>query len=254
MADRFPLSVVVITKNEEKNISNCLDSASWADDIVVLDDHSSDKTIDIAKKYTDKVFQRKMDIEGRHRNHAYSLAKNQWILSLDADERISPELKDEITRILSDGTNCNGFTIPRRNYIGNYWIRYGGWYPSPQLRLFRKDKFKYEEVEVHPRAFMEDPRGQLNSDIIHYSYRDFSDFLSKLNRQTTLEAKKWVKDNRKIGFGKAFWRSIDRFFRAYVGKKGYKDGFIGFTLAIFAGLYQTISYAKFWEMKNCAKH
>jgi len=248
--EKVRLSVVVITKNEERNIIDCLESAKWADDIVVLDDNSTDKTVELAKKYTNKVYQSKMDVEGKHRNYAYSLAKNEWILSLDADERVTPELKKEIEDVLKNGTNCNGFAIPRRNFIGDYWIKYGGWYPSAQLRLFRKDKFKYEEVEVHPRAFMDDPRGQLKSDIIHYSYRDFSDFTRKLDRLTTLEATKWFKENRKIGLGKSLWRAFDRFWRSYFSKNGRKDGFIGFMLAVFAGMYQILSYAKYWEMKN----
>ena len=187
------LSVVVLTKNEAENIEDCLKSIShWADEIIVVDDESKDATLEIVKKYTDKVYIKRMDIEGKHRNWAYSQASNQWVLSLDSDERLTPELKQEIEEVLKKTTPCNGFTIPRRNYIGNYWVRYAGWYPSPQLRLFRKDKFRYEEVQVHPRAFMDDPCGHLTKDIIHYSYKDLEDFLAKLNRQTTWEAKKSI--------------------------------------------------------------
>ncbi|MBU1864746.1 MAG: glycosyltransferase family 2 protein, partial [Candidatus Omnitrophica bacterium] len=145
------LTVVVLTKNEEKNIARCLDSvAGWANEIVAVDDESSDRTIDIASRYTGRIITRKMDIEGRHRNFAYAQARNLWVLSLDADEVVSDELKREIKEVLGKHTECNGFTIPRRNFIGDYWVRYGGWYPSPQLKLFRKDKFRYEEVGVHP--------------------------------------------------------------------------------------------------------
>ena len=190
-----------------------------------------------------------MDIEGRHRNWAYSQAKNHWVLSLDADERVTPELKEEIAQVLPE-TTCQGYTIPRRNFIGDYWLRYGGQYPSAQLRLFQKDKFRYEEVEVHPRAFLEGETGHLKCDMLHYSYRDFGHFMSKLNNQTTLEAKKWIQTNREMTFGKAFWRMIDRFPRAYLRKKGYKDGFYGFMSAFFGSLYQIVSYAKYWEMKR----
>lgn len=250
MSEKAPVSVVVITKNEERNIVDCLESAKWADEIVVLDDCSTDKTVELAKKYTDKVYQRKMDIEGRHRNYAYSLAKNKWVLSVDADERITSELAQEIKEVLKNGTDCNGFTIPIKTYIGDYWVRYGGWYPGAKLRFFKKDAFKYEEVEVHPRAFMEDPRGCLKSDLLHYSFKDFSDFLRKLDNLTTLEAIKWYKTNKKVGLGKALWRTFDRFWRSYFSKKGRKDGLIGFMFAVFAGLYQILSYAKYWELKN----
>jgi len=247
---KIPLSVVVITKNEEGRIADCLKSVAWADEIIVVDDFSTDRTVEMAKGYTQRIFQRKMDVEGRHRNYAYSLASNEWVLTLDADERVTPELRGEIERVLGEGTKCNGFTIPRRNYIGNYWIRYGGWYPSAQIKLFRRDKFRFEEAEVHPRAFMDAPMSELKGDILHYSYRDFADFLNKLNNQTTLEATKWFKTNRKIGMGKSSWRAVDRFFRAYILKKGYKDGFIGFIAAFLAGLYQLMSYAKYWQMRN----
>ena len=155
MADKAPISIVVITRNEEDNIADCLTSASWADEIVVLDDGSTDKTVDIAKKFTDKVFSRKMDIEGRHRNYAYSLAKNNWVLSLDADERISPELAGEVTNLLRGEMKDKAYTIPIRSYMGKRWIKHAGWYPAGKVRLFDKRFFKYEEAEVHPRVFID---------------------------------------------------------------------------------------------------
>ncbi len=243
------LSVVVLTKNEEKNIQRCLQSvAGWANEIVVVDDESSDRTVDIVSRYTDRIIIRKMDIEGRHRNFAYAQAKNLWVLSLDADEVATEELKGEIKDVLSKHTQYNGFTIPRRNFIGDYWVRYGGWYPSPQLKLFRKDKFRYEEVGVHPRAFMDDPCGHLKSDIIHYSYQNIEDFLHKLNNQTTREAQKWFQQNKPMRLVRFVWRTIDRFMRTYFGRRGYKDGFIGFIVAFFAGFYQFLSYLKYREI------
>ncbi len=243
------VSVVVLTKNEGKNIQRCLDSVSgWADEIIIVDDESTDKTVDIAAEYTNRLIIRKMDIEGRQRNFAYAQAKNLWVLSLDADEVVTAELKEEIQDVLGKPTQCNGFTIPRRNFIGDYWVRYGGWYPSPQLKFFRKDKFIYEEVGVHPRAFMDDPCCHLKSDIIHYSYKNIEDFLNKLNNQTTREAKKWFQQNKPMRLGRFIWRSLDRFIRTYIGRKGYKDGFIGFVVAFYAALYQFISYLKYREL------
>jgi glycosyltransferase involved in cell wall biosynthesis len=248
METKFPLSVVVLTKNEQERIAKCLDSVKWADEIIVVDDESLDRTREIVKHYTDKIFIKKMDIEGKHRNWAYAQAKNIWVLSLDADEIVTPELREEIQKVLKNNPRENGFTIPRRNYIGNYWVKYGGWYPSPQLKLFKKDKFRYEEVSVHPRAFMDDPCGHLKGDIIHYSYRDLEDFLSKLNNQTTREAQKWFNQNKPMRLGRFIWRTIDRFFRSYIGKKGYKDGFMGFAVAYYASLYQFVSYLKYREL------
>jgi glycosyltransferase involved in cell wall biosynthesis len=242
------LSVVVLTKNEEKRITACLDSVKWADEIIIVDDESSDRTVEFARRYTDKIFTRKMDVEGIHRNWAYAKAKNTWVLSLDADEVVTPELKEEIGEVLKNNPKENGFTIPRKNFIGDYWVRHGGWYPSPQLKLFRKDKFRYEEVGVHPRAFMDDPCGHLNKDLIHYSYRNFEDFLNKLNNQTTREAQKWFAQHKPMTLVRFSYRTIDRFIRTYVGRRGYKDGLIGFVIAFYASLYQFISYLKYKEL------
>ncbi|MFA4888241.1 MAG: methyltransferase domain-containing protein [Candidatus Omnitrophota bacterium] len=253
MKDKIPLSVVIITKNEEANIKDCLESVKWADDIVLVDDNSSDRTIEIAKAYTERIFCRKMDIEGRHRNWAHNQARNSWILSLDADERVTPELKEEIIDLLNNPLEFRAFSIPRRNYIGGYWVKYGGLYPSAQIKMFRKEYFCWEEAEVHPRPILNGSSGQLKGDIIHYSYKNFAHFLNKVNAQTSLEAAKWFRDKRKMGKFKAFWRAYDRFMRTYFRKKGHKDGFVGFMAAFFAGLYQLLSYAKYWELKNNAQ-
>ena len=242
------ISVVVLTKNEEEKIAQCLDSVKWADEIIVVDDGSTDRTVEIARRYTDKIFIKKMDNQGRHRNWADNQAKNLWVLSLDADEIVTPELKDELSRVLVNGIVESGFTVPRKNYLGNYWVKYGGWYPSGQLKLFRKDKFKWEEAEVHCRAFLDGKCGHLKGDIIHYSYRNFEDFLKKLNRQTTWEARKWYRQGKPMRLGRFAWRVIDRFFRTYVVKKGFKDGLIGFMVAFNAGLYQFMSYLKYREI------
>jgi glycosyltransferase involved in cell wall biosynthesis len=253
MSPKVPLSVVVITKNEASRIRECLESVRWADEIIVVDDRSTDETVRIAREFTDHVYERAMDIEGRHRNYAYSLARHEWVLSLDADERVTPELREEITALLQKGPDCNGYAIPRKNFIGKTWVRHGGMYPSAQLRLFRRDKFRYdEEAEVHPQAYMPDPRGTLKSDILHYTYRDFTDAVAKLDRQTDLEARKWFREKRKVGPWGTARKMADRFWRAYVSKKGYKDGVPGLFLAVNSGMYQFLSYAKTWELRKNA--
>ena len=242
------LSVVVLTKNEEKRITACLDSVKWADEIIIVDDESSDRTVEFARRYTDKIFTRKMDVEGIHRNWAYAKAKNTWVLSLDADEKVSEELRQEINEILSSNTKFAAFSIPLRNYIGSYWVRHGGWYPAGKVRLFNKNKFKYEEVKVHPRVFIDGECGHLSKDIIHKGYPDLAHFLDSLNRQTTWEAEKWFSQKKPMKLGRFLWRTTDRFFRSYVMKKGYKDGFVGFVVAFYAGFYQFLSYLKYREL------
>lgn len=249
--EKLPISVAVITRNEEANIARCLGSLKWADEIIVVDDDSTDKTVEIAKNFTDKIVKRKMDIEGKHRNYTYSLARNEWVLSLDADELVSEGLACELQDLMKKDIAHAAFTIPIKAYIGDYWIRHGGWYPASKVRLFRKEKFKYEEVEVHPRVFIDGSCGHLTKDIVHYSYRDFHDFFTSLNNQTTLEAKKWFNERRKIGFFKMKRKYYDRFLRSYILKGGYKDGLVGFVVACGNSLYQFMSYVKYqWMLRQ----
>ena len=252
-----PISVVIVAKNEEGRIKDCINSVSgWADEIIVVDDESTDNTSDLAKSLGAKVFVRKMDIEGKHRNWAYAQAHNDWVLSVDADERPTKDLQEEISSTIKN-TEFTYFTIPHKTYIGDYFIRWGGWYPASKVKLFRKDKFRYEEVEVHPRILVEGEGGHLTKDVIHYSYRNWADFLNKTNKQTTLEAQKWYnysfEDTKKVrykmNFIHALWRTLDRFVRTFIGKRGYRDGFIGFMIAYYSSMYQMISYAKFREFK-----
>jgi glycosyltransferase involved in cell wall biosynthesis len=252
--NKTPVSVVIITKNEEGNIADCLESVTWANEVIVVDDESADMTRDIAKRYTDRIFAKKMENEGKHRNWAYAQATNDWVLSLDADERVTKELAAEISELLSSAPEFKAYTVPRRNYIGDHWLRYGGEYPAAQLRLFLKNEFKYEEAEVHPRAFLEGPCGHLKNDIIHYSHRDIADYLRSLNGQTTLEAQKWYRTGRRMSLGHAVWRTLDRcFYRRLIRGKSYKDGFYGIVVAVFSGLYQIISYFKYREMLENAE-
>ena len=256
MLEKIALTVVILTKNEETRITDCIKSVSdWAGEIIVVDDESTDNTTQIAESLGAKVFVRKMDIEGKHRNWAYSKASNDWIFSVDADERPDEELKKEIAETINN-TEHTHFSIPFKTYIGDYWIRWGGWYPAPKVKLFRKSKFKYEEVEVHPRIIVQGSCGRLKGDVVHYSYRDWGDFLDKTNKQTTFEATKWYKlslvdpkkAQRKMNTFHALWRTLDRFFRAFIGKAGWRDGFVGFMIAYYSSLYQIISYAKYRDM------
>ena len=243
------LSVVTIAYNEEANIAACVNSTKgWADEHIVVDDFSSDRTVEIAKVNNATVFQRKMDIEGVHRNWAYAKARNEWVLSLDADEEVTEELKEEISSAIASDEFIV-YTIPLRTYIGSHWVQHGGWYPGGKLRLFRKSLFKYEEVGVHPRAMYDGKCGHLTKDIILKGYEDFAELFRGLNGQTSLEAEKWFNEKRKIGVGKMLWKACDRFFRTYVRKKGYKDGVVGLVVAVNSAMYQVLSYTKYWELQ-----
>ena len=244
------ISVVVIARNEEDNIGDCLRSASWADEIIVVDDRSTDRTVQVAESLATKVFSRATDNEGSQRNWAYDQARGPWVLSLDADERVSRELGEEIRQVIAANERFNGYAVPIRTYIGRRWIRYGGWYPAGKLRLFRKDKFRYEEAEVHPRIILQGESRLLRNDIVHYGYRDIHHFLAALNSQTTKESQKWFREKRKVGYCKILRKIIDRFLKRFVLKKGFKDGFMGVFIAAADSLYQYYSFAKYWEMKK----
>lgn len=253
MPNTVPVSVLILTKNEEGRLPDCLESVRFADEILVIDDESTDRTVEVAQRYGARVLHRKMDLEGRHRNWAAAQARNEWILSVDADERVTPELAEELRRLFRDGPQHGTYAIPRRNFIGARWVRHGGWYPSAQLKLFKRSVFRWEEASVHPRALSDASCGQLRHDLLHYSYRDLSDFVEKMNRQTTLEARKWVQDGRTVTLGKALRRAADRFFRSFISKRGYRDGVLGFVVAWFASAYQLLSYAKYVEAKQSAR-
>lgn len=247
MDTSIPLTVVILTKNESGRIRECLQSVSWAAERLVVDDGSTDDTVAIATSMGARVLQRRMDIEGRHRNWAAAQAAHEWILSLDADERVTPELAQELQELFAQEPAEAIYAIPRRNYIGRRWIRHGGWYPSAQVKLFKRSAFQWEEASVHPRAIYEGSCGVLRRDLLHYSYRDLTDFIAKLDRQTTWEAQKWVQGGRRMSLGKALWRTVDRFVRSFVLKQGYRDGFWGYIVAVLAGFYQFLAYAKYRE-------
>ena len=245
MNPKAPLSVVIIAKNEEARLEDCLKSASFAAEIVVVDDMSADRTVEIARRYTDKIFQRAMDIEGRQRNFAYDKATQPWVLSLDADERITPELAAEIGSITEkNDPSFVCYAIPIKTFIGDEWIQGAGYYPAAKTRMFRKGQFKYEEARVHPRAIYQGKCGILKGDILHYSCKTLEQWIGKFNRETTLEADKWVTDGRKVKLGSQIRKTFDRFFKNYFLKNGWKHGFMGFLMSVFHGLYQLFAYAK----------
>ncbi|PIQ83290.1 MAG: hypothetical protein COV75_08300 [Candidatus Omnitrophica bacterium CG11_big_fil_rev_8_21_14_0_20_63_9] len=251
MDAKVPVTVVILTKNEAARIRECIESVRWAAEVLVIDDDSADDTREIAASLGARVLRRTMENEGRHRNWAQAQAAHEWVLNLDADERVTPELAQEIAAVVQGHPAYETYAIPRRNFIGPRWVRHGGWYPSAQLKLFKRSVLRWEEASVHPRAFSDDrPCPSLRHDILHYSYRDLSDFIEKLNRQTTLEANKWIAGGRKVTLGKALWRAADRFWRAYVAKQGFRDGMLGFLVAWFASAYQVLSYAKYLEAKQ----
>lgn len=251
MEGKTPLSVVILTKNESARIAECLRRVAWAGEMLVVDDESTDDTVRLAESLGARVLRRKMDIEGRHRNWAYAQTAHEWVLSLDADELVTPELAQELQQLLENGEPCyETYAIPRRNYIGTRWVRHGGWYPSAQLKLFKKSVFRWEETTVHPRAISDRACGTLRHDLVHHSYRDRQDFIRKMDNHTMREAQKWLADGRRVTLGKALWRTVDRFVRSYLLKRGFLDGGLGLFVAWMAGTYQWLSYRKYRALRR----
>ncbi|MFH2138875.1 MAG: glycosyltransferase family 2 protein [Candidatus Omnitrophota bacterium] len=251
MNEKLPISIVIITRNVENNIRDCLESVKWADEIVIVDNHSTDNTLKIAREYTQAIYPDTWDMEGSIRNRGYKRAKNEWVLTLDPDERVSKVLKKQIEEFLTKGTEFNAYSVAMKSiFAGHYWIKYGGWYPASRIKIFKKSKFHYEDAEIHPRAFLDGKEGRLSGDIIHFCYSGFSNVVAKMNLQSTLEAKKWVRDKRKMNFRLAWIRTFSRFFKMFIQKKGYKDGVIGFMMAWQWAAYQILSYVNYWHMKK----
>ena len=251
-----PVSVVIIAKNEEKRLPECLDSIKWVKEVVVVNDQSSDRTAEMAVERGAKVYHRAMEIEGRQRNFGFDQATQPWILSLDADERVTPELAQEIAKAIKNYSNHSdlvGFAIPIRTYIGARWLRGAGYYPARKTRFFRKGKFRYEEAGVHPRALYEGKVLDLKGDILHYSCANLAEFVQKLNRETTLEAEKWLQDGRKVRLFSILRKMVDRFLKNYFLKGGWRDGFMGYVMSLFHSYYQFLSYAKYREMKDAQR-
>ncbi|MBI5892853.1 MAG: glycosyltransferase family 2 protein [Deltaproteobacteria bacterium] len=254
------ISVTIIALNEEENISACLESVKWADEILVSDSGSADKTVQICKEYGAKVFIDEWHGFGRQKNLIASRAKNNWILNIDADERITPDLKKEIESVLNRGC-CEGYNIPRKNFFGNKWIRHCGWYPDYNLRLYRKDKARFNERNVHEAVQINGKVGCLKNPLEHYTYKNISDYLKRMDRYSTLAAeemfKTGFKGSRVQGFKGARVRMVDltlrpffTFLKMFILQKGFMEGYTGLVLSGLYASYTFSKYAKLWEMSG----
>jgi glycosyltransferase involved in cell wall biosynthesis len=242
------ISVIVITKNEEKNISECLKSIEWADELIVVDSESTDRTVEIAKQFTDKVFIRKWEGYVLQKKYALSLAKNEWVLSLDADERITPQLKDEILNLSS--SNFSGFKIKRKNFLIKKEITSCGWEKDYQLRLLKKDKASFSDRLVHEKFIVEGDVSTLKNPMLHYTFSSFNDYLNKINNYTSLKAQELFKKKKRIGGWTIFSHTISAFFAFFIFRKGFKDGVYGLIISLLHSVSTMMNYIKLWELQN----
>ena len=244
------LSVAIITYNEEEEIKDCLESVKWADEIVVVDSFSTDKTLDICRQYTNKVFQHEWSGYSNQKNYAINVTTNPWILILDADERVSERLTKEIKEILDKDLGVDGYYIPRKSYFLGRWIRYGGWYPDYSIRLFRKDKGRFEQREVHESVRINGKTAKLKNHLEHYTYRNLSEYIQRMERYSTLAAMEMVGEGRRSGPRNILFRPILTFFRMYILKQGFREGIYGLLISVLYSYYTFLKYAKLWEMRK----
>lgn len=251
------ITAVISAFNEEKHIERCLKSLSFADEIVVVDNSSSDKTGEIAKKYTKNVFTQKnnpkqIDIQ---KNFGFEKAKGEWVLSIDADEEVSAELKEEINKILnskpSSLANINGFWIPRKNFMFGKWIKENtGWYPDYQLRLFRKGKGKYKSQHVHEDLEVIGETEKLKEHLIHHNYDSISQYVQKIMIYAPNEAENKLENGYVFSYFDAIRFPLADFLNWFFARKGYKDGFHGLILALMQAFYHFLVFAFIWEKKG----
>ena len=243
------LSVVISAFNEKKKIEDCLKSASFADEVIFVDNSSTDQTLKIAKKYTLKVFTRENNLMlNVNKNFGFSKASEEWILSLDADERITDELKKEIKSIIKNNKkDVNGFWIPRKNKIFGKWMEHTGWYPDYQLRLFKKDKGKFEEKHVHEMIKLEGESGKLKSPIIHYNYENISQFLRKTLLYAENEANQLIEKGYNFAWQDSIRFPIKEFISRFFAREGYRNGLHGLVLSLLMAFYHLIIFVNIWE-------
>ncbi|MEX0830201.1 MAG: glycosyltransferase family 2 protein [Nitrospirales bacterium] len=244
------LSTVIITKNEERNIEACLQSVGWVDEIIVVDAESSDQTQELARHYTPHVMGRPWEGYGPQKNYGIQRATREWILILDADERVSSDLAHEIQERLTTWTSNDpvAYCIPRRNIFYGEWVRWGGAYPDLQIRLFRNGKATYNDVEIHENLIVDGPIGTLEGFLEHYTERHIVDHFRKFPLYITLAAQERGKSIAMVRWWHLLLNPLVTFAKKYVLKQGFRDGIRGVIYAGFASMYTFGKYAKLWEL------
>ena len=246
--------MTIITLNEEERLRACLESVAWADEIIVVDAESTDKTVEIAGEFTEKIWTRTWHGFAAQKNFALSQATQPWVLSLDADERVSPELQMGIQEVLDRDGPVDGFSIPRRNIYWGRWMRRGRLYPDDQLRLFRRGRGCFVAHPVHESVKVDGRVLGLDAPLIHESYRSIEEFVSRANRYSTLAAEEAIRAGRSVTAAELLLRPLGRFFTMYVLHAGFLDGWRGLLLAVLYGYYVFLRTAKIFEARHAPSH
>lgn len=251
------ISAVIICTNEEANIEDCLKSVSEAeeifDEIVVIDGGSTDRTKEIALRYTDKLYENKWEGYAQQRTFSLTKAANDWIFSLDADERCTPELMSEMKeRLAADGGKYAGYDMPRKSFFLGKWIKHAGWYPDKKMRLFNKNKVKLSDNLVHERYIIDGQTASLEHPILHYTVTSISDFMTKVNNYSTLSAQEKA-GKKSASYPVLFFRPFFSFFREFILRGGFLDGVYGLMVSFFNMITSMLTYMKIWHIQHSDK-
>ena len=244
------LSVTIITKNEASHIEEVLRSVSWADETIVVDAESTDDTVAIARRAATRVLVRPWHGYGDQKNFAASVAHNDWILSVDADERVTPELREEIRRTLTSEPTARGFQIPRITYHLGRWIRSTDWYPDYQLRLYDRRHARWNDRHVHESVAVDGPVQRLRGELQHLAYRDLSHHLETIDRYTTLAALQMYEQGRRASMVDLIVHPPLAFLRNYILRAGFRDGSAGLIISLVNSYYVMLKFAKLWERQS----
>lgn len=248
---RPPISACIITFNEEQSIRDCLESLRWVEEIVVVDSMSGDSTVSLCRQYTDVIIQKDWEGHVKQKNYALAQASNEWVLCLDADERVSPELKEEIERSLSEeGDGVDGYYFPRHSYYLGRWINHGGWYPDYKLRLFKKSKGQWGGRDPHDKVILNGSTKYLTAELFHYVYRNLSHQLQTVDSFSTITAVGLNNKGDRFSLLKLLIRPPLKFLGTYLLKRGFLDGLPGFIIALTSSFYVFLRYAKLWELQK----
>ena len=244
-------TAAIITFNEEKNICRCLESVRWMDELFVVDSFSTDHTVELARQYTDKVVQRQWPGHVKQKQFALEQAGCDWILSLDADEELSPEAAAEIKSVLAAApADVNGYSFPRQSFYLGRWIKHGGWYPDRKVRLVRRGHALWGGDDPHDKLVADGLTSDLNGKINHYVYADISHQLRTVDSFSRITAQQWHEQGRRAGAGAMIFKTLGKFFETYIWKLGMLDGMPGFIISVLSSYYVFLKYAKLWELQK----
>jgi len=246
------ISVKINVFNEEENIGPVCESVAWADEIVIVDSNSTDRTLEIARRYTDRIYNR--DFRGYKDKHEYSdsLTTGDWIFWIDADERVTPELRKSIEELRQrdPGTLADGYRMARQTrYLGR-WIRHSTWYPDYQMRLYRKAASYWDGVAPHETARVRGRIEILDGELRHYTKRNLTEHQEVLNSYSSLAADYLDRNGRTIKGPELIGVPLAVFFRTFILKQGFRDGIPGLIISMFTAYSVFLKYAKLWEKKN----